>query len=251
MFQRPSPFFSRIVSLMFTHSLLAKIRAYSKLAVSLVLLTSVATSAWAEEENDPDLPAFAARMGMSKAEYLEARSLEIAKRRGVSKDEPYDVSRRLDALSVLEAQQRALPPALSAYQWESIGPEPIPNGQTATVSNAVSGRTIALAVHPSNPNIVYSGTANGGLYRTLDGGATWRAMTDSIASLAIGAVTIDPSNPTTLWIGTGEGNGSADSFAGVGLYRCWALPHHQRGISHPHRRRAVHHPSCWLRQQRR
>lgn len=44
-------------------------------------------------------------------------------------------------------------------------------------------------------------------------------MMDSAQSLAIGAVTIDPANPTTVWVGTGEGNGNADGFAGVGIYR--------------------------------
>jgi hypothetical protein len=184
-------------------------------AVTALLLLNTPVRA----EEDADLPPFAKRLNVDKESYLRARGEEIAMRRGVVKDEAYDINKRLQALEQLEAQERALPPALSSYRWTSVGPEPIPNGQTTTTSTAVSGRTIAIAVHPTNPNIVYSGTANGGLYRTLDGGATWRAMTDSIASLAIGAVTIDPSNSTTVWIGTGEGNGSADSFAGVGIYR--------------------------------
>ena len=54
----------------------------------------------------------------------------------------------------------------------------------------MSGRTIAIAVHPTNPDIVYVGTANGGLYRTINGGTTWTPLMDSADSLAIGAIAI-------------------------------------------------------------
>jgi hypothetical protein len=75
-----------------------------------------------------------------------------------------------------------------------------------------------IAVHPTNENIVYVGTAQGGLYRSLNGGATWTPLTDNALSLAIGSIAIDPLDPTTLVVGTGEGNLSADSFFGVGVY---------------------------------
>jgi hypothetical protein len=74
-------------------------------------------------------------------------------------------------------------------------------------------------VHPTNPNIVYVGAAQGGVYRSLDGGATWTPLMDSALSLAIGAIAIDPLNPSTVFVGTGEGDRSGDSFFGVGLYR--------------------------------
>src|SRR5262249_7091307 len=83
----------------------------------------------------------------------------------------------------------------------------------------VSGRTTAIAVHPGNPDIAYVGTAQGGVYRTLDGGATWTAIFDGAQSLAIGALAIAPTQPTTVYVGTGEPNLSGDSFFGVGLYR--------------------------------
>ena len=102
--------------------------------------------------------------------------------------------------------------------WTPLGPAPIPNGQTTSISLPVSGRVTAIVVHPTNENIVYVGTAQGGLYRSLDGGTTWTALMDDSLSLAIGTVAIDPLDPTTLFVGTGEGNLSGDSFFGVGLY---------------------------------
>jgi len=82
----------------------------------------------------------------------------------------------------------------------------------------VSGRVTAIAVDPTSDLIVYVGTAQGGLYRSLDGGTNWTALMDSAQSLAIGAITIDPLNHDTVFVGTGEGNLSGDSFFGVGLY---------------------------------
>ena len=115
----------------------------------------------------------------------------------------------------------ALAPTLPASllaPWTPLGPAPIPNGQTTAVSQAVSGRVTVIAVHPTNENIVYVGTAQGGLYRSLNGGTTWTPLTDQALSLAIGSIAIDPLDPTTLVVGTGEGNLSADSFFGVGVY---------------------------------
>jgi hypothetical protein len=109
-------------------------------------------------------------------------------------------------------------PASLLAPWTPLGPAPIPNGQTTGVIQAVSGRVTVIAVHPTNENIVYVGTAQGGLYRSLNGGATWTPLMDSALSLAIGSIAIDPLDPTTLVVGTGEGNLSADSFFGVGVY---------------------------------
>jgi hypothetical protein len=109
-------------------------------------------------------------------------------------------------------------PASLVTPWTPLGPAPIPNGQTTGVSQAVSGRVTVIVVHPTNENIVYVGTAQGGLYRSLNGGATWTPLTDNALSLAIGSIAIDPLDPTTLVVGTGEGNLSADSFFGVGVY---------------------------------
>ena len=103
--------------------------------------------------------------------------------------------------------------------WIPLGPAPIPNGQTLTISTPVSGRTISIAVHPTNPNIVYVGAAQGGLYRSTDGGTNWTPLMDGALSLAIGAIAIAPSQPDTIYVGTGETGFCGDCFFGVGVYR--------------------------------
>src|SRR3954470_3208071 len=172
---------------------------------------------------DPQLPGFLQGRGVDKEAYLRARSEAIGRLRGIEPGKPFDPSLRNRALDQMARAQRAQ--RISAASWTAIGPTPIPNGQTDGVVTAVSGRVTAIAVHPTNPNTAYVGTAQGGLYRTLDGGTTWTSLLDTATpgltggSLAIGAVAIAPSQPSTVFVGTGEGNNSLDSFFGVGLYR--------------------------------
>src|SRR5206468_5241416 len=104
--------------------------------------------------------------------------------------------------------------------WTELGPNSVPNVQVLAGSPlAVSGRTIAIAVDPTNPNVVYVGAAQGGLYRSTNGGTTWTPLMDSAMSLAIGSIAIAPSQPDTVYVGTGEPEFSLDSFFGVGIYR--------------------------------
>ncbi len=167
---------------------------------------------------DPRLPPGAAGT-IDPSTYLRLRAEAIARLRGL----PYsDPGARVRALQALDRQEQALlaiqGPHTPATAWTPLGPAPIPNGQTSP-SVPVSGRVTAIAIHPLTPTIVYVGTAQGGLYRTLNGGTTWTALMDDAQTLAIGAITIDPLHPSIVFVGTGEGNLSADSFFGVGLYR--------------------------------
>jgi hypothetical protein len=74
-------------------------------------------------------------------------------------------------------------------------------------------------VDPTNANKVYLGTAQGGVWRSLDGGSTWTSIFDNAQTMAVGALALAPSDPTILYVGTGEFNACGDCFFGVGLYR--------------------------------
>lgn len=135
---------------------------------------------------------------------------------------------RFQAVQEAEAatRRRVLPRAYQhAETWQAVGPAPLLNGQTPTfpiIPSPVTGRVSSLAIDATD-NAVYAGAAQGGVWRTLNGGASWTSLTDRLGSLAIGSIAIDPaphaSNQGTLYIGTGEGNYSADSYAGVGVYK--------------------------------
>jgi Peptidase family C25 len=172
-----------------------------------------------DEGEDPDLPpGFSGRI--DKEAYHAGRSDQINFLRGMEPGKPFDVTGRSRAIQHMEAQRNSpSSPQTSGTMWTQIGPAPIPLGQTTTTRVNVSGRVTAVEIDPTNSNNIYVGTAQGGIYRSLDGGTTWLAIFDSAQSLAIGALTLLPGDPTTLYVGTGEANGSADSFAGVGLYR--------------------------------
>jgi len=168
------------------------------------------------QDEDPDLPGDLGHT-MDRTTYVRLRDAYVGRIRGVPYDTPYNP--RLHAIEEMLGAERKLAPFTLDQGWIPIGPAPIPNGQTTGRVDPVSGRVTAIAVHPTNPDIVYVGTAQGGVYRSLNGGATWIPIFDQAFSLAIGALALAPSNPSTLYVGTGEGNFSLDCFFGVGLYR--------------------------------
>ena len=121
--------------------------------------------------------------------------------------------------------------ALAVASWIPLGPSRIPGGQTDTtlgpapnpfVGGTVSGRVSAIAVDPTDPNVVYCGGAQGGVWKTtnaLAANPTWTPITDFEASLATGDIAIDPVDHNIIYVGTGEANGSCDSYYGQGILR--------------------------------
>ncbi|HEY3177737.1 MAG TPA: hypothetical protein VGL25_02520 [Casimicrobiaceae bacterium] len=111
-------------------------------------------------------------------------------------------------------------PAVGVSNWVQLGPSAIPNGQTYGGGRVlVTGRVTAIVVHPTSSDTVYAGTAQGGVWKTIDGGAHWKPTSDNELSLAIGALCMDPSDAQTLYAGTGEGNFSQDSYYGAGVLK--------------------------------
>lgn len=179
-------------------------------------------------ENDPDRPAFAQGL-VNQAEYMRRRQEWVNYKLGMDPGKPYDPNIRQQSLKQMARQEESLrtavadgrvSPRVLSNSWTNIGPFPLANGQTNGAETPVSGRTIAIAVHPTNPDLVYVGTAQGGVYRSTNGGQTWTQLFDSADSQVIGAIAISPSDPEIVYIGTGE-NGQCGSgcYAGVGVYR--------------------------------
>ena len=82
-----------------------------------------------------------------------------------------------------------------------------------------SGRVMSVAVHPHDVGTFYVATASGGLWKTTSGGAQWTPVMDGQGSYSIGWVTIDPKNPNTVWVGTGERNSQRSVSYGDGVYK--------------------------------
>jgi photosystem II stability/assembly factor-like uncharacterized protein len=187
---------------------------------------------------------------LRQAEFLEQRGLSFESRTfeadGVPDSAVAESSRSLylhggeERAALLEAA-----PPSPAIVWQSIGPAGIPHGQTygsgPGSSVTVAGRVAAIAVDPTNSSHVLIGGAAGGIWETLDGGTNWTPRTDDQPTLATGAIAFDPSDASTVYAGTGEGNSeyfhlgqgilvSKDGgttwvivaqsvFAGIGFYR--------------------------------
>lgn len=96
-------------------------------------------------------------------------------------------------------------------EWVSVGPDGIP-----LVNNEVeAGQVNTLAIHPADANTLYIGASEGGVWKTTDGGATWKALTDlqlvrpstsglRKGTMSIGSIAIDPNHPETVYVGTGD-----------------------------------------------
>lgn len=134
----------------------------------------------------------------------------------------FPIDWRVKALSHVQKenaqnQAKLMPKATEGFT--AIGPTPISNGQTFGNRDKVAGRVSSLAINPQQPNIVYLGAAQGGVWRSTDAGANWQPITDNAPTQAIGAIAIDPTDPKIIYAGTGEGNLSGDSFFGMGVLK--------------------------------
>jgi len=102
---------------------------------------------------------------------------------------------RMRALAFHEAaslEKRSARLSVQNHAWSPLGP-----------SN-IAGRIRSLAFHPTDSNILYAGSASGGVFKSMDGGTNWKAVMDEAPSLPVGALAIDRNNPDIIFAGTGE-----------------------------------------------
>ncbi|WP_115900477.1 WD40/YVTN/BNR-like repeat-containing protein [Tenacibaculum gallaicum] len=83
----------------------------------------------------------------------------------------------------------------------------------------MSGRVTAIDVVESNPDIMFVGTASGGIWKSTSGGIKWEPIFDKQVTASIGALAIQQSNPSVIWAGTGEGNPRNSLNGGYGIFK--------------------------------
>ena len=118
-----------------------------------------------------------------------------AQRRSKKRDQTTKVKTILDKTSFAGLKFRSLGPALT------------------------SGRISDIAIHPTHDKIYYVASSSGGVWKTTNAGTTFKPIFDSQGSYSIGCVTIDPHNPETVWIGSGENNNQRSVAYGDGIYK--------------------------------
>jgi photosystem II stability/assembly factor-like uncharacterized protein len=96
--------------------------------------------------------------------------------------------------------------SLSVAQWTSIGPRSV-NSAFPNNWGLTSGRINAVAVSPTDSNLILVGASTGGIWRSTDGGTNFSAVSDSQVDLAVGSIAFAPSNPSIVYAGMGDGDG--------------------------------------------
>jgi photosystem II stability/assembly factor-like uncharacterized protein len=115
------------------------------------------------------------------------------------------------AQNVPPAQAKPAPPQFSetlydGMKWRLIGP-------------FRGGRVLAVTGVPGQPNTYYFGAVAGGVWKTNDGGASWQPMSDKAPFWSVGAIAVAPSNPSVVYVGTGEACIRGDITYGNGVWK--------------------------------
>ena len=108
--------------------------------------------------------------------------------------------------ALMDREEMRLSTSAGVLQWQFAGPDNI------------GGRITSMAVPPGGATI-YVGSANGGVFKSTDSGGSFNPVFDEFSAFSIGAITLDPSNPNIVYVGTGESNPAVDTYDGNGVYR--------------------------------
>lgn len=109
--------------------------------------------------------------------------------------------------------------AFSSVVFAKIDPQLLSGLKARRIGPAnMSGRIGAVDAVVSNPNIIYVGAATGGLWKSVDGGLTWKPIFDDQPVSSIGAIAINQNNPDIVWVGTGEATPRNSMGVGRGVY---------------------------------
>ncbi|GAC1654422.1 MAG: hypothetical protein NVS9B12_04970 [Vulcanimicrobiaceae bacterium] len=106
----------------------------------------------------------------------------------------------------VRAQEPVNPATFNGLHWRSIGP-------------FRGGRTVAISGVPKAPNVFYMAPTNGGVWKSDDYGRTWVPIFDSQPTQSVGALAVAPSDPQTIYVGSGEGLLRPDLSTGDGIYK--------------------------------
>lgn len=118
---------------------------------------------------------------------------------------------RMRSLAERSASSSAEPGTMAAAgiardNWTWIGP------------TNIGGRVRALVIHPASPATLITGGVAGGIWKSTDGGATWRLIDDFMGNLAVSTMVMRPGEPNRIFAGTGEGFFNSDSIRGAGVF---------------------------------
>ena len=124
---------------------------------------------------------------------------------GVAQEPRLGGALRIEAWSLHQEMARTSP--FKKLQWKALGPK------------FAGGRIESIDAPRGNPGTIYAGVGAGGVWKTVNGGLTWNPVFADQSTFAVGDLTVAPSDPETIWVGTGECHLSGSSYAGNGVYK--------------------------------
>ncbi len=116
----------------------------------------------------------------------------------------------LKAARHIEMMRNTPPPAAglnATTSWEWLGP------------GNIGGRIRSILINPDNPDEMWLGSVGGGIWKTVNGGASWEPVDDFMANLAVSCMAMHPITPTIMFAGTGEGFYNVDALRGAGIFK--------------------------------
>ncbi|MEP6684013.1 MAG: T9SS type A sorting domain-containing protein [Parafilimonas sp.] len=190
-----------------TAKMIKKIVSFLSLACMFILAASLFLSCNKKEgedetERDPDVDYFAIRN-------MHYGTIPQEVKNAIARRFEYD-----------ELQQESFSKTSALPKWQLIGPANI------------GGRITDIEMPRNNENMIYAGSASGGIFASTDFGATWTPIFDKQPYLAIGDIEIDPNHDSTIYAGTGEPNtgGGSITYDGNGIYKSINAGHTWKNI---------------------
>jgi hypothetical protein len=122
---------------------------------------------------------------------------------------PNALIQAVEHVKQMQAAQQANRPEVAGLfpsLWEALGP------------GNIGGRVRAILIHPTNPNVMWVGSVSGGVFKTSNGGASWRP-TGFIGNLAVTSLVMSPLNSNIIWAATGENFNNGDQIQGEGVFK--------------------------------
>lgn len=161
--------------------------------------------------------------GKSRSDLLR-KAIEQIKQMRISAGAPLlSGGLRSGAKSMTAAPLASGSSPITGVQWTQIGPAPliIDTQQNFQGTGPDSGQVLDVVIDPRNSKdeVIYIATNDAGIWKSSDGGSTWAPTTDYMPSLWMGAVTLDPSNPSIVYAGTGGNFNNEGAFGQIGVYK--------------------------------
>ncbi|MFZ1729399.1 MAG: T9SS type A sorting domain-containing protein [Bacteroidota bacterium] len=184
-------------------------RCFSPICIAFILAACciIPISSWAQEADGGS-----AVRPVEGPDDIISRALWYTRER-VAEGEEAPGQERMEAWRQLQTMDVYRPKvldksgAVAEAAWVNLGPR------------NRGGRVTGIAIHPTNPDIIYLTAANGGIWKSVDGGTTVLPIADDLPTLAMGAIAIDPSNTDNIWAGSGEANVWTYSYPGLGVFK--------------------------------